>query len=1298
MAETFDPYQAWLGIPPEEQPPDHYRLLGIERFESRPEVIEAAADRRRGALHGFQRGEQAIPAARLIDEIAHAKACLLNPHRKTAYDEGLRQSLQASKSQEPPPSSAEEFLAVLERRDLLPAGLLEGLRRQVAQAKKPVTAAAVAKRLIEAGHLTPALAKRLLSAGSAEVAKGPAAPPSPQAPASQEEDLTLAPLEEEKARTKSRETHTPPTEETPTPPVAPPPQQPRPEDEFELAPLEEEPPAKRPRKPAVPRPAAKEPSTPTAPPDRSLVEEELSALDRESAAAEAGPFEGLMDESQADPAAGSLLAPAPRRRGLRGLFARPKKVAGKTSVWESSLMLVSGGVLLALLILLAVLYFALTWQTGNQALKLANDEYVAGNYTQAVYKYDQYLKRFRDHSGASLARVRRGLCLLRQATAKGATDWGEALRTAERVVPQIATETDFKEAHGELAAILPAIAKGLTDQAHEKTDPELVERAKRALALTNKYVPGSLRPHGKLAEVEATLGLTEHDIARGRELREAIAAMKQAASKGNTRDAYRIRRDLLKRYPRVVGDEGLEEALLEVSRAQRAAVKLVQEHRPPAAQSPQTPLSSLALARRITSRQAPGVEGHVVLAAAAGAAYGLDASTGRVLWRRFLGFDGDSHGPGFPPTPVSAQPGADALLVAPSGNEVVRVAAAGPTAGEPIWRHAVGEPFDAHPVIAEDRLMVATRAGRIVLIDLATGDSAGYIHLPQPLRVAPTVDTRRSLIFQVADHSNLFVLGLADGRCLQVFYIGHEADSITAPPVVVDGLLILVENDSLRDSVLRVVSVEEGEQGLGLNRLQQIRLRGHVDSRPVVADRRMLVATDAGAVYVFEIDSSDAKMPLRTVAESTVGEQENLIRFCWMQGSQFWITDTQLIKYEILASHKRLVRKQSADEDSAFLQPLVAIGQTLFHVRRKLGMPGIVVSAVDMDELTHCWETYLGAPLATEPIVDGAGRITAVTSIGGLFEIDAAARGSDVLDQPTAALQPDQLQQPVTDVVRLGDGVLALATGRGAKRIAVFLPGQQPEQLVRWMLPAPLESSPIGFRGGLLAPSQAGLVFLVDPRTGQSLSEPFQPRLESGMQLPWRRPAAAGQQAAVLTDGRSKVYHVTVQAAPKAHLAAVHEAEVSDPIVSPVAVAGQVAYAVDARGTVVAFQLPELARSNVAALSGACVWGPQRVGDHVMLSDAGGQLFCLDADGKPRWAQPAVLSYGPLAGAPLALEDHYILAASSGAVWRIEADSGKEVGKIDAFRPLGTGPAPLDAHLVVGGHDGTLYEVEQPPE
>ena len=56
MDQPFDPYHTWLGIPPEEQPPHHYRLLGIKPFEEKPAVIESAADRQMAHLRSFQSG------------------------------------------------------------------------------------------------------------------------------------------------------------------------------------------------------------------------------------------------------------------------------------------------------------------------------------------------------------------------------------------------------------------------------------------------------------------------------------------------------------------------------------------------------------------------------------------------------------------------------------------------------------------------------------------------------------------------------------------------------------------------------------------------------------------------------------------------------------------------------------------------------------------------------------------------------------------------------------------------------------------------------------------------------------------------------------------------------------------------------------------------------------------------------------------------------------------------------------------------------------------------------------------
>ena len=56
MSGTFNGYHVWLGIPPQEQPPNHYRLLGIAVFESDMDVIDHAADRQMAHVRTFQSG------------------------------------------------------------------------------------------------------------------------------------------------------------------------------------------------------------------------------------------------------------------------------------------------------------------------------------------------------------------------------------------------------------------------------------------------------------------------------------------------------------------------------------------------------------------------------------------------------------------------------------------------------------------------------------------------------------------------------------------------------------------------------------------------------------------------------------------------------------------------------------------------------------------------------------------------------------------------------------------------------------------------------------------------------------------------------------------------------------------------------------------------------------------------------------------------------------------------------------------------------------------------------------------
>lgn len=103
MPEAFDPYYRWLGIPPTEQPPNHYRLIGVELFESNRDVIDSVASRHIGYLQEITNGPNVREAQRLLNELAAARRCLLDPEKKAAYDADLKTTLAAESK---PPKAA----------------------------------------------------------------------------------------------------------------------------------------------------------------------------------------------------------------------------------------------------------------------------------------------------------------------------------------------------------------------------------------------------------------------------------------------------------------------------------------------------------------------------------------------------------------------------------------------------------------------------------------------------------------------------------------------------------------------------------------------------------------------------------------------------------------------------------------------------------------------------------------------------------------------------------------------------------------------------------------------------------------------------------------------------------------------------------------------------------------------------------------------------------------------------------------------------------------------------------------
>ena len=90
MSDSVDPYQQWLKASGHDDPPEHYRLLGLPLFESNPAVITNALGQRVVQLKSRANGPDAALVQRLLGEVVKAGECLLRPAEKQAYDNALR--------------------------------------------------------------------------------------------------------------------------------------------------------------------------------------------------------------------------------------------------------------------------------------------------------------------------------------------------------------------------------------------------------------------------------------------------------------------------------------------------------------------------------------------------------------------------------------------------------------------------------------------------------------------------------------------------------------------------------------------------------------------------------------------------------------------------------------------------------------------------------------------------------------------------------------------------------------------------------------------------------------------------------------------------------------------------------------------------------------------------------------------------------------------------------------------------------------------------------------------------------
>ncbi len=522
------------------------------------------------------------------------------------------------------------------------------------------------------------------------------------------------------------------------------------------------------------------------------------------------------------------------------------------------------------------------------------------------------------------------------------------------------------------------------------------------------------------------------------------------------------------------------------------------------------------------------------------------------------------------------------------------------------------------------------------------------------------------------------------------------------------GQILVAENPGTAFSLLHLLGPSPDRPDVLRRVVDPLRLEGRVVVPMIAFGQRVLVVTDRGRVYVFEVDPNNVRQPIRVAASAVSTIEGQAVSYPLLAESRLWIGDSQLTHFELQISRGQLVRKWLNSKGDLFLGPLQLRGERLFHVRRRSGRLGATVAAMQVGASRSTrdgellWETDLGVPPAGPPTINRAEQqIEVVNGNAALFAIDSSIIRAGRVDQATFALN-DTARPALQAAVPLPESRIAYFSSPPSERYVLFdsEAGSSPLRLLTLTLGGDTSAvEPGSLGGGLLVPVRSGRVLLLDPQTGQPAAEPFQPALAAGAQVQWHSPTVTKDgQDAVLIDAAGTLHRLTLQTEPQPHLALeLQVASSAIPVAAP-AIRESLVY-VAARDVgqdrVVAFQVEDFQPAQEWLLTGRCVWGPYDAGEQILVATDQDELWALQDQSEPRWK--IALPSGPLIGAPLPLGPDLVLASVDGTVWQLNGQTGESLARVEIDEPIGTGPVQFAGNrFLVCGDDGTIHVIQLP--
>ncbi|MEL7267276.1 MAG: PQQ-binding-like beta-propeller repeat protein, partial [Planctomycetota bacterium] len=545
------------------------------------------------------------------------------------------------------------------------------------------------------------------------------------------------------------------------------------------------------------------------------------------------------------------------------------------------------------------------------------------------------------------------------------------------------------------------------------------------------------------------------------------------------------------------------------------------------------------------------------------------------------------------------------------------------------------------------------------------------------------------------DHSNLYVLDAAKGKCLEVLYVGHEEGTVKVPPVALMNHLFVFENTGSDEALLHVYAMGmNGDRPTGTSlKLAQkdIRLRGNVITPAEIFERRLVVLTDLGEIKVLDVEPGKIDGDkVNLAAEKSTSYSEPTLAKMVLGKSRMWVTGSSIQAYTLEITRGRIPPKWSHSKGDIFIGDAVLFEDTVIAARILKGTETVRVEAYDAKEGTRYWRTDLGAPISM--LVSTDGGVHAATTQGALFKLTGEDLRNGSTRAPVENPGKNLINVRFSGPVSMDKGRMVMMNSLGSDIMAIYDPNRRTEKLRTITFPTEgIPSTPAVFAGGgVCVPVRAGRVTLINPNTGGRLGSPFQPPTRPNKPLKWTWPTNVPEDPDSIVVGTETqtLYRLRISD----QIRELNSEKIDAKLFGRLAATNSAVFGASAAATgdqLQWYDIASLKQQGKKLLKGRIVFGPSTSGELVLVQTDDNVLRAFNDAGTQSWE--CKLPAGGLADTPVIVDNQMIATGKRGWVVRISTDNGKVLGQTDLGQPLFGNPLVLNGRMLIPGSEGVVF-------